>query len=95
MKYTMSMAASKEELTDMIMSDANMTDMEKLRVVFAIDKENLKGKFPQLYYAILAVLDREKKPDSTKFWEIVSDEYYYRDMLTFDEIKEIFDSIKE
>lgn len=68
MKYTMSMAANKEELKEMIMSDAKMTDMEKLRDVFSIDKEKLKGQFPQLYYAILAVLDKEKKPDSTLYF---------------------------
>lgn len=28
-----------------------------------------------------------------RFWEMVNEEYYYRDMLTFDEIKEIFDKI--
>lgn len=68
MKYTMSMAANKEELKEMIMSDAKMTDMEKLRDVFSIDKEKLKGQFPQLYYAILAVLDKEKKSDSTLYF---------------------------
>lgn len=68
MKYTMSMATDKEELKDMIMSDAKMTDIEKLCDVFSIDKEKLKGQFPQLYYAILAVLDKEKKLDSTLYF---------------------------
>lgn len=68
MKYTMSAATNKEELKDTIMSDAKMTDIEKLHDVFAIDKEKLKGQFPQLYYAILAVLDKEKKPDSTLYF---------------------------
>ena len=30
-----------------------------------------------------------------KFWEMVNEEYWYRDMLTFEEIQEIFDKIKE
>lgn len=68
MKYTMSMAANKEELKDMIMSDAKMSDMEKLRDVFSIDKEKLKKQFPQLYYAIMAVLDKEKKPDTSSYF---------------------------
>ena len=48
-------------MKDMIMANAKLTDMEKLQKVFDIDKENLKKQFPQLYYAILAVLDKEKK----------------------------------
>ena len=30
-----------------------------------------------------------------KFWEMVNEEYGYRDMLTFEEIQEIFDKMKE
>ena len=30
-----------------------------------------------------------------KFWEVINEEYYYRDMLTFEEIQKIFDHIKE
>ena len=61
MKYTMSMAASKDDLKQMILYDGEMTDIEKLHNIFAVDKEELKKKFPQLYYAILAVLDNAKK----------------------------------
>ena len=68
MKYTMSMANNKEELKDMIMSDAKLSDMEKLHDIFSIDKEELKKQFPQLYYAILAVLDKEKKPDASAYF---------------------------
>ena len=68
MKCTMAMASNKEELKDMIMSDAKLSDMEKLRDVFSTDKEELKKKFPQLYYAILAVLDKEKKPDASSYF---------------------------
>lgn len=68
MKYTMSMASNKEELKYMIMSDSKMSDMEKLHDVFSIDKEELKKKFPQLYYAVLAVLDKEKKPDASSYF---------------------------
>lgn len=40
--YTMSMAPNKEELKYMIMSDAKMSDMEKLYDIFSLDKEELK-----------------------------------------------------
>ena len=30
-----------------------------------------------------------------KFWEMVNEEHWYRDMLTFEEIQEIFDKMKE
>lgn len=30
-----------------------------------------------------------------RFWEVVNEEYDYRDMLTFDEIQKIFDRMKE
>ena len=68
MKYTMSMASNKEDLKHMIMSDAKMSDMEKLHDIFSLDKEELKKKFPQLYYAILAILDKEKKPDASSYF---------------------------
>ena len=68
MKYTMSMASNKEDLKHMIMSDAKMSDMEKLHDIFSLDKEELKKQFPQLYYAILAVLDKEKKPDALSYF---------------------------
>lgn len=29
-----------------------------------------------------------------RFWEVVNEEYDYRDVLTFDEIQNIFDRIK-
>ena len=68
MKYTMSMASNKEELKYMIMSDSKMSDIEKLYDVFSIDKEEIKKKFPQLYYAILAILDKEKKPNASSYF---------------------------
>lgn len=30
-----------------------------------------------------------------KFWKVINEEYDYRDMLTFEEIKGIFDRIKK
>ena len=53
---------------DKIMASAKLTDMEKLKQVFDIDKENLKKQFPELYYAILAVLDNEKIPDASGYF---------------------------
>ena len=51
-------------MKDKIMASAKLTDMEKLKQIFDIDKENLKKQFPELYYTILAVLDKEKKIDA-------------------------------
>jgi hypothetical protein len=53
---------------DIVMSNSSMTDMEKLCAVFSADKEELRKHFPQLYYAILAVLDSQKKPDATSYF---------------------------
>ena len=50
-----------------LLSRANMTDMEKLREIFYVDSEKVKKQFPELYYAILAVLDKEKKPMPVPF----------------------------
>ena len=69
MKYTMSMALDRDHLKDLIMSDSKMSDMEKLRDIFSIDKEELKKKkFPQIYYAVLAILDKEKKPGVSSYF---------------------------
>lgn len=37
-----------------------LTNKEKLKMIFDIDKETLKKQFPELYYCILAVLDEDK-----------------------------------
>lgn len=68
MKYTRSMAINEDHLKQMILEDSEMTDMEKLHDIFNIDKCNLKGQFPQLYYTILAVLDSQKKPNSDDYF---------------------------
>ena len=44
--------SNKEQLRDLIMPYVKMSDMEKLRV----------------YYSILAVLDKEKKPDVSSYF---------------------------
>lgn len=51
-----------------VMCNATMTDMEKLNEIFNINKEDVKKQFPQLYYAILAVLDKEKKPCASGYF---------------------------
>ena len=51
-----------------VMCNAIMTDMEKLNEIFNINKEDVKKQFPQLYYAILAVLDKEKNPCGSEYW---------------------------
>lgn len=71
MKYTIDMSASKARknaFKDAILQDGVMTDLEKLENVFAYDKQELKETNPQLYYAILAVLDSKKKPDATSYF---------------------------
>lgn len=50
-----------------IMPNPKLSDMEKLQKIFDIEKEKLKKQFPELYYAILAVLDKGKKPDATGY----------------------------
>lgn len=55
---------------NMIMANAKMSDMEKLNEIFAIDKSELKEQFPHLYYAILAVLDKEKKNDAGGYFNV-------------------------
>lgn len=50
-----------------VMCDAVITDMEKLNKIFNINKEDVKKQFPQLYYAILAVLDKEIKPSEREY----------------------------
>ena len=44
--------SNKEQLRDLIMPYVKMSDMEKLRV----------------YYSILAILDKEKKPDAQSYF---------------------------
>ena len=61
MKYTMSMALNKEHLKQLIISDREMTDMEKLRDVFTVDGEEVAKQFPQLYTAICDVLFNERE----------------------------------
>lgn len=51
-----------------IMTNSKLTDMEKLKMVFDISKDSLKEYDSQLYYAILAVLDKEKKPDASGYF---------------------------
>lgn len=43
-----------------VMCNPVITNMEKLNEIFSINKEEVKKHFPQLYYAILAVLDESK-----------------------------------
>ena len=57
-----------EALKQAIMSNGKLTDMEKLQAVFDISKGNLQKQDPQLYYAILAVLDANKKPDGGTYF---------------------------
>lgn len=51
-----------------ILTNSKLTDMEKLSKVFDLSKDSLRKQDPQLYYAILAVLDKEKKPDASGYF---------------------------
>lgn len=57
-----------EETKQKILNSIEMSDMEKLRAIFDISKDSLKKNDPFLYYAILAVLDKEKKPDASGYF---------------------------
>ena len=71
MKYTIPTSACKARknaFKDAILKDKTMSDMEKLDTIFECDKQDLKETNPQLYYAILAMLDSNKKPDATSYF---------------------------
>ena len=51
-----------------ILANSKLTDIEKLRRIFDVSKDSLKEYDSQLYYAILAVLDGEKKPDASGYF---------------------------
>lgn len=51
-----------------ILWDKDLTDMEKLQEIFGISKDSLREHDVYLYYAILAVLDKEKKPDASEYF---------------------------
>lgn len=53
-----------------IMCSPTMTDKEKLARIFDINKEDIKKQFPQLYYAVLAVLDDEASPDASGYFTV-------------------------
>ena len=59
-KYMATNFESVRNMKEAIMSDSSLSDMEKLKYVFSASKEELKANDPQLYYAILAVLDAAK-----------------------------------
>ncbi len=52
--------SDKKIAKETIMANQSLSDMEKLKYVFDISKEELKANDPQLYYAILAVMDATK-----------------------------------
>lgn len=56
-----------------ILMDNTLTDMEKLNKVFDISKDSLREYDSQLYYAILAVLDKEKKPDASGYFNTIKE----------------------
>ena len=59
---------TSREMKQNILANDKLTDMEKLRKVFDISKDSLKEYDSQLYYAILGVLDKEKTPDASGYF---------------------------
>jgi hypothetical protein len=51
-----------------ILESSMHTDMEKLQLIFDNEKERLRTIFPSVYYAILGVLDAEKKPNPSGYF---------------------------
>ena len=56
------------EKKQIILTNRKLTDLEKLKKIFDISKDSLKEYDSQLYNAILAVLDKEKKPDTSGYF---------------------------
>lgn len=52
-----------------MLANSKLSDMENLRKAFDVSKSSLKENDPQLYYAILAVLDNEKRPDASGYFD--------------------------
>ena len=48
---------------DAILANGKLSDMEKLQKIFDMCKEELRHHNVHLYYALLAVLDKNKKSD--------------------------------
>jgi hypothetical protein len=61
MEHSASMYATIEQYKEGVMCDGELSDMQKLQMVFSASKGNLKTRDPQLYYAILGVLDHTKR----------------------------------
>lgn len=53
-----------------ILKNNKLSDMEKLKMIFDISKDSLRNYDIYLYYAILAVLDKEKKPNASDYFDI-------------------------
>ena len=60
-EYKVENYSSKTELKDAVLCDDTLSDMDKLRLIFSVSKDDLKMTNVQLYYAILAVLDKNTK----------------------------------
>lgn len=62
------MYLSEKVAKSKILNDRDLSDMEKLRYIFDISKNELREHDVFLYYAILAVLDKDKKPDASDYF---------------------------
>ena len=59
-EYKVENYSSKSEFKDAVLCDSTLSDMDKLRLIFSVSKDNLRRTNVQLYYAILDVLDKNK-----------------------------------
>lgn len=64
-----------EQYKNEVMRNGTLSDMQKLQMVFDTSKEKLKGNDPQLYYAIIGVLDHEKcgAKQTKSYFEILNE----------------------
>lgn len=69
MKKLKSYTPSYSRYKEGVMCDDALSDMEKLQKIFDVSKDKLKANDPQLYYAILAVLDANKKPSPETYFD--------------------------
>lgn len=58
--YPPSLITDVEEFKQYVLANHKLNDMQKLKYIFDVSKEELKKSNPQLYYAILAVLHSAK-----------------------------------
>lgn len=62
-------SVSVEDMERMVLSNGTMSDIEKLKNIFELRKNDIRNYDVNLYYAILGVLDSNKKPDPGNYFD--------------------------